>query len=417
MKAGLGDESLLFFDPAGSGPVTYGDLRRRVAAPNFILPARLRAAGAAEAILGLLSALLLNAELTLLDFDTLSTDSRSPLAPGPELIGGREALAGRAYGSVMEMIEAAYRSDRFRLTLFTSGSTGLPKRVTHSLPSLIRMLRVGDRHADDVWGLAYSPTHIAGVQVVLQAFFNGNPLIQLFGRDRLAVIAWIQAFGVTHVSATPSFYRLLFPVDHALAGVRAVTLGGERSDMELIGRLRSLFPAARIRNLYASTEAGSLLATDGDAFEIPDALKNLIRISDGQLEVHASLLGEFDSEGGGGAWYRTGDVVEEVSSDPIRFRILSRDRDWVNVGGLKVNPGEVEIALLACPGVREARVYGRRNSVVGYILCAEVVADHGFSETAARAWLADRLQPAKIPRMIKTVAEIARTRTGKVLRA
>jgi acyl-coenzyme A synthetase/AMP-(fatty) acid ligase len=89
----------------------------------------------------------------------------------------------------------------------------------------------------------------------------------------------------------------------------------------------------------------------------------------------------------------------------------------VNVGGLKVNPGEVEIALLACPGVREARVYGRRNSVVGYILCAEVVADHGFSETAARAWLADRLQPAKIPRMIKTVAEIARTRTGKVLRA
>ena len=99
MKAGLGDESLVFFDPAGSGPVTYGDLRRRVAAPNFIVPARLRAAGAAEAILGLLSALLLNAELTLLDFDTLSTDSRSPLAPGPELIGGREALAGRAYGS------------------------------------------------------------------------------------------------------------------------------------------------------------------------------------------------------------------------------------------------------------------------------------------------------------------------------
>jgi acyl-coenzyme A synthetase/AMP-(fatty) acid ligase len=109
-------------------------------------------------------------------------------------------------------------------------------------------------------------------------------------------------------------------------------------------------------------------------------------------------------------------VVEIVSENPLRFRILSRDRDWVNIGGEKVNPGEVELQLLTCPGVHEARVHGRTNSVMGQILCAEVVAEPSFSEPAARAWLAERLPAAKIPRLIKIVPSLPRSRTGKLER-
>ena len=140
-----------------------------------------------------------------------------------------------------------------------------------------------------------------------------------------------------------------------------------------------------------------------------------MRIVDGELQVASALLGEF--AGGVAAstdgWYRTGDTVELVSNEPLRWRILSRQRDWVNVGGHKVNPAEVEAVLLAYPGVREARVYGRDNSVLGQILCAEVVAASTPEEVDLRTYLAERLQGAKVPRLIRVVDRIARGRTGK----
>jgi acyl-coenzyme A synthetase/AMP-(fatty) acid ligase len=85
----------------------------------------------------------------------------------------------------------------------------------------------------------------------------------------------------------------------------------------------------------------------------------------------------------------------------------------VNVGGHKVNPAEVEAVLLAYPGVAEARVYGRANSVLGQILVAEVVAAAAPDEVELRTFLSARLQAAKVPRLIKCVEQIARGRTGK----
>jgi acyl-coenzyme A synthetase/AMP-(fatty) acid ligase len=85
----------------------------------------------------------------------------------------------------------------------------------------------------------------------------------------------------------------------------------------------------------------------------------------------------------------------------------------VNVGGHKVNPAEVEAVLLAYPGVREARVYGRANSVLGQILCAEIVAASAPDEVSLRTYLAERLQGPKVPRLIRVVERIARGRTGK----
>lgn len=406
----------LFFDPRSGERVTYESLWAELSAEELDHAPFLRPSTPGEAVVAMAKALLLGQPLTLFDAD-FSPDELGALGGADHVLGQRLRVRGVDAPTLADALARCRRPNGFRLTLFTSGSTGVPKKVTHALESLTRTLRVDEKHSRSRWGLAYSPTHIAGVQVILQALFNGSSLIYLFQADRSAILKEIVEQGITHLSATPSFYRLLLPVEQPLTGVRAVALGGERSDATLLGRLGELFPRARLRNLYASTEAGTLLVAEDDIFAIADGLADRIRIVDKQLEVHRSLLGEVEAGLTVDEWYRTGDVVEVVSDSPLRFRILSRDRDWVNVGGHKVNPGEVEVALLGCPGVREARVYGRPNSVVGYLLCAEVVADEGFSEAAARAWLAERLQPAKIPRLIKVVAEIPRTRTGKILRA
>jgi hypothetical protein len=54
------------------------------------------------------------------------------------------------------------------------------------------------------------------------------------------VLAAIASHAVTHISATPSFYRLLLPADRPLPGIRSVTLGGESADAGLVGQLHAM---------------------------------------------------------------------------------------------------------------------------------------------------------------------------------
>jgi acyl-coenzyme A synthetase/AMP-(fatty) acid ligase len=429
MKALTEDADCLWLDPATGVRVTYGELREQAGLEEVEWRPWLCPETPGEAVLGLLTALLIGQELTLVDADLSAEEARAVGATQERLAEVRR-VPGRRFESAATMIDRIREEWKagvaagFRLTLFTSGSTGLPKQVTHRLDGLARMLRLGERHREDVWGLAYNPTHIAGVQVILQAFFNGNVLVHLFGLEPAKVWSEVSLAGISHLSATPSFYRMLLAVAEAKSnsneasiacGVRAITLGGERSDEGLRLRLAACFPAAKIRNVYASTEAGALFASEGDIFTLSTDLVGKVRIVDGELQVASALLGEF--AGGAAAstdgWYRTGDTVELVSNEPLRWRIMSRQRDWVNVGGHKVNPAEVEAVLLAYPGVREARVYGRDNSVLGQILCAEVVAASTPEEVDLRTYLAERLQGAKVPRLIRVVDRIARGRTGK----
>lgn len=88
------------------------------------------------------------------------------------------------------------------------------------------------------------------------------------------------------------------------------------------------------------------------------------------------------------------------------------------MGGHKVDPAEVERRLEVHPAVVATRVFGRRNSVSGEILCAEVVSrDPSLTESDLRLYLGAYLHPAKIPRVMRFVDQIAVTRSGKRLRS
>lgn len=362
----------------------------------------------------MLTAAVRGAPLRLVDCDFSSSEIHS-LGLHSGQLEEKTPLSGKAPASLEEAQALARFSAGFSLELYTSGSTGLPKLVRHRLDSLTRTLRVGERHAEDVWALAFNPTHIAGIQVLLQAFFNGNTLVDVFGLSRAEVQARLHSQSVTHLSATPTFYRLLLPVEAPFPKLRSLTLGGERSDASLLARLRAAFPSARLHNLYASTEAGTLLVADGDLFSIHPSVEGKICIQDGQLLVARELLAEFQSRDVG-PWYATGDRVEVISDTPLRFRIVGRENDFINVGGSKVDPAEVECALRAFPGVTEARVYGRSSSVVGTLLCAEYTSLLPLTEPDLRSHLASCLQVHKIPRIIKRVDSLAKTRTGKLSR-
>ena len=310
------------------------------------------------------------------------------------------------------------RADGWAMTLYTSGTTGLPKKVEHTFQSLTRWVRLDENRKEDIWGFAYNPTHMAGLQVFLQALLNLNTIVYLFGNSRDEIFDSIDRMQVTNISATPTFFRLLMPVERTFTSVKKITTGGEKFDIRLKSDLAQLFPQSKVRNVYASTEAGSLFSAGGDVFTISPVLESLIKIKDGELLIHGSLLGYSESLLLKDGWYYSGDLVEIVSTDPVSFRFIHRKNDLINVGGYKVNPAEVEEMLNAHESIKIAKVYGRPNSVMGTILCCDIVLNDGLSLTVSqiREYLGKRLQPFKVPRIVNFTDRIETTRTGKIKR-
>ena len=319
----------------------------------------------------------------------------------------------------MNEVVAAVQKSRSEITIFTSGTTGQPKKVVHSIATLTRSVRIGDRYKGQIWAYAYNPTHMAGLQVFFQAFENQNTLVNVFNQPREYVYQQIKDKNITHISATPTFYRLLLPFEDAYESVIRVTLGGEKSDQHLYDSIKKIFPYAKINNVYASTEAGSLFAAKGDCFQIPEAIKNKFKVVDDELLIHKSLLGSSDSFKFTDDYYHSGDLIEWVDETAGIFRFKSRKNELINVGGYKVNPGEVEVAIMDIEGVKQAMVYGKANSILGNVLCADVVLELGIElkELDIKKVLGTQLQDFKIPRRIKFVEEISLTRTGKMKRS
>lgn len=314
-----------------------------------------------------------------------------------------------------EALASHILSSSSHIILSTSGTTGSPKPIRQSISKIARAVQISPKHADDVWGLAYQPTKIAGLQVLLQALCNGNTLVNLVGLSAPAARDRIREFQVSHLSATPTYFRLLAADSEPFPFVKAITVGGEVADSQLRARLQRIFPNAKFRNVYASSEIGTLLQSSGDAFLVPDPLRDLVRIREGRLWVHQSLLADnLQHEHRDGFW-DTGDEVEIVSDDPLQLRITGRRSDWINVGGMKVNPHDVEALLGAMPGVLDARAYGLANSVTGSLVAAELSVDSSFSLTIAdiRKRLQGSLPAYAIPRVIDFNKGIAISPAGK----
>jgi len=195
-----------------------------------------------------------------------------------------------------------------------------------------------------------------------------------------------------------------------------VTFGGEKSDAHLYDMVSKLFPNARMNNIYASTEAGSLFVANGAEFQIPETIRDKVKVEDGELLIHKSLLGQSEEAHFSGDYYHTGDMVEWSDRKSFVFSFKNRKNESVNVGGYKVNPAEVEDALLEIPEITQASVFGKPNSVLGNILCAKVrlIENAVLSEKEIRGRLSNKLQGFKIPRIISFVESFDLTRTGKM---
>ena len=371
-----------------------------------------------EIFKSIIKSMILHKEIIMLDSD-FSSDEISRLTEIKDISTFQEIidLSFLSNYSKLDLIKLIQETnDKWKITLYTSGTTGIPKKVIHSFSSITRFVKKSESHNANIWGFAYNPTHMAGIQVFFQAILNGNAIIRLFGLSKDDIFNLVNQYSITNISATPTFYRLLLPHDKQYFSVLKITSGGEKFDNKTLSSISAIFPKAKIYNIYASTEAGTLFAAKDNYFEINNDILNYIKILDNELYIHKSLIGEYVNDSNS-EWYATGDIVEIISPNPLQFVFKTRKNDMINVGGYKVNPNEVEDEIRNIKGVVDVRVYSKKNSVLGNVILCDVVTNEVLiSESTIKTILKDKLQEYKIPRVIRFVKEIEITRTGKIKR-
>jgi acyl-coenzyme A synthetase/AMP-(fatty) acid ligase len=309
--------------------------------------------------------------------------------------------------------------------LFTSGTTGAPKMVAHTLDGLSGAIHAATT-TDIVWGTFYDIRRYGGLQILLRALLGQASLVLSDAHEDVADFL-TRLSPVTHLTGTPSHWRraLMSPAN-AKINPRYVRLSGEIADQAILDSLKVRFPEAAIGHAYASTEAGV-------GFEVTDGLEGFpisfigrpgvveMKVEGGTLHIRSPRTA---SEYVGGApllndgWVDTTDMVEQRGD---RFHFVGRTGGIINVGGLKINPEEVEAVINRHPGVRMSRVSGRRNPITGAIVIADVVLtdaanDNATFKDAILAACREKLPAFKVPAMLRFVPALELTAGGKLSR-
>lgn len=311
--------------------------------------------------------------------------------------------------------------------LFTSGTTGMPKMVIHHLSGLIGAIKP-IVSPNPVWGTFYDIRRFGGLQILLRALTGRSALVLSDPDESVAeFLIRLGRHDVTHLTGTPSHWRraLMSPANGAIEPQYA-RLSGEIADQAILDQLRTRFPSAAIGHAYASTEAGV-------GFEVTDGLAGFpasylgrqdhveMKVSGGTLHIRSPRTASQYVDGGNlknDGWVDTGDMVERRGD---RYFFIGRTGGIINVGGLKINPEEVEAVINRQPGVRMSRVLGRKSPIMGAIVTAEVVLvdaanDNDRFRQAILEACRNSLPPFKVPAILRFVPTLALTAGGKLSR-
>lgn len=263
------------------------------------------------------------------------------------------------------------------IILFTSGSSGKEKAVLHDAEELIKNLKVPQSSYRSILFLKFD--HIGGLNTLFQLMKSGGTGICTSARDPETIVRIIEREQVSLLSTTSSFIALFLTTnayrDHNLNSLKMVTFGTEPISPLIIERWKEVLPNIKLFQTYGTTELGIMGIKSKSSATVYMDFKNLegsYRITeDSILEIKASksFLGYLNREYHHREWYSTGDRVELKDG---QLRIIGRENDWINVGGLKVSPYEVEEVLLSFPGVLETKVSAKEFLLMGQIVVAKV---------------------------------------------
>ncbi|GGY13113.1 AMP-binding protein [Streptomyces djakartensis] len=335
--------------------------------------------------------------------------------------------------------------DRVSLVLFTSGTSGEPKAVLHTMNTCYAWyapVATADGIGPD--SRVYSPnaaTHIVGLTMGLfMPLHRGACVVITDLWDPEAVIPFLAEAHVSWMVIVPVFLSALIDAMERtslrLPTVRIIRAGGTTVPQPLFRRVTETF-GIPLDVGWGMTEGANVFTRSG---EHPDLAGRTVGrpapgheidlradhpISDdqpGRLFVRSpslclatwgrddgrlTVLAEHDD-----GWYDTGDLAAPDGHGGIRLHGRAEDR----IGVIMIPVSDVESALLDHPDVRDVALVGYPDGHGGELACAVVVAgERTPTLEGLRDWLGGLGMSAWcMPSRLELLPELPRNETGKV---
>lgn len=339
---------------------------------------------------------------------------------------------------------------------FTSGTTGLPKMVSHDFTYPLghittarywHALHPGSLHftiadtgwAKAAWGKIFGQWLCeAAIFVYDHDHFNAGDLLKVIERHK-----------VTSFCAPPTVFRLFVKMNLAaydLSHLEHFTTAGEALSAEVYNRFKEMTGHC-VREGYGQTEVGPIAftppfippkpgsigcATPAYPVMLLDEDGNEVANGEGEICVKA-VPGEYpgifrgyyrDDTITAKAWhdgiYHTGDRASIDEDGYIWF--IGRADDVIKTAGYRVGPYEVESVLAEHPAVQECAVTGVKDPLRGEVIKATVVLAEGYEPSGAlqkelQAFMLENTAAYKCPRLFEFVKTMQKTISGKIKRA
>jgi len=384
----------------------------------------------------------------------------APDMPGAERRGARPvprgtgaaALAGvLPPGAPVGLGASGARPTDIAVSLFTSGSTGVPKAALHTHRGLgykaALMVGVHGLGPDDAVLMPAPLAHVSGLlNGVLLPATAGIPAVLMEAWDPDDGLRCIEDERVTFMGAPPVFFSQMAASSsfrpERVASLRLVSTGGASVSPAFVDATAAAF-GCRVKRTYGSTEAptvttsgpddppGRARDTDGRALgelelEVrdPDTGMRLDAGESGELWLRGPELfvGYADPAatarvvGRPGRWFRTGDLG--VLDDGGWLSVVGRLSDIIIRAGENISASEVEAVLEAHPAVRHAVAVAVPDAQVGERVAAFVESTAPFDLAACRTWFAERgVTRFKTPEMVVRLEALPALAAGKPDRA
>jgi enterobactin synthetase component F len=381
-------------------------------------------------------------------------------AAGPDLPVMIEPAALIAAGQGHVAPDCAPGNDRLAYVIFTSGSTGEPKGVEIEHRQLINLLLAsrdllrfgrGDRYL----AVATIAFDISVVELFLPLLAGGSSLLrsrQLL-RDPAQLVADLRHHKVTVAQLGPSNWSVLLQPGAEFPHLRVAISTGEPITPSLAARLPEVADLAL--NLYGPTETtvwatghrlgpspaesplastisapiGKPLASytalviDPDGEPVADGLEGELLIGGAGVargyRLRPDLTAErFTRHGADGQrYYRTGDLVRRDRDGVIHY--FGRNDDQIKVRGVRIEPREVEAALLQVPGVADAAAtwFDTGPSARGVVVAVVWRQGRSLPFESLHERLGRSLPRAMLPQRFVAFDRLPLTASGKVDRA
>jgi 2,3-dihydroxybenzoate-AMP ligase len=388
-------------------------------------------------------------------------DSRQLIAPIRKAHPGLKTVLETA--SIQQLIsrEASPRSNRLDtvevdpdepcIMQLSGGTTGVPKLIPRTNNDYVyntkAAVAVNDVRPDDcllvVLPIAHNfPLACPGIS----GFFWRGARAVLTESSRAAdVFPLIEHEQVTHLELVPALLIRYINepsiANHDLSSVRVINTGGQKLQPEVKRHAESLFPNARVQEVFGMAEGllmfvrlddpdevrfetvGRPVCEDDEIMLVDDDRNPVADGEVGELLVRGpyTLRGyygvpeynarTFTPDG----FYCSGDLMRRHPSG--NYVVEGRKKDLINRGGEKISAEEIENLILSHPAVLNVACVPMPDPVLGERMCAFVIPKSGRTLTLPEltAFLTEQgLATFKLPERLELTDELPLSKFGKV---